>query len=112
MLSATCFDPSGDEWQSDWGTCDLSGNGYCTPNGALCEVGFTTADKCPLNYGGTGDGCQPPVLITTLINIVLAPGVVDEPMFLGQATVQNFLLLCAVCSVPVLLLAKPFFIKQ
>jgi len=112
MLSATCFDPSGDEWQSDWGTCDLSGNGYCTPNGALCEVGFTTADKCPLNYGGTGDGCQPPVLITTLINIVLAPGVVDEPMFLGQATVQNFLLLCAVCSVPVLLLAKPCLIKQ
>ena len=112
MLSATCFDPSGDGWQSEWPSCDLSGNGYCTPNGMPCMDGYTTADKCPLNYGGSGDGCQPPVLITTLINIVLAPGVVDEPMYAGQATVQNLILLCALCSIPVLLLAKPFFMKQ
>jgi len=112
MLSATCFDPSGDEWQSDWKMCDQLGNGYCTPYGVDCFDGYTTADKCPLDYGGTGDGCQPPVLITSLINIVLAPGVVDEPMFPYQATVQNFLLLIAMVSVPVLLLAKPFFLKQ
>jgi hypothetical protein len=43
---------------------------------------------CPLNYGGTGDGCQPPNLITTLINIALAPGTVEEPMYKGQAGLQ------------------------
>jgi len=112
MLSATCFDPTGDEWQSEWGSCDLSGNGFCTPSGTPCQDGYTTADKCPLDFGGSGDGCQPPVLITTLINIVLAPGVVDEPMYHGQATVQNLILLCALVSVPVLLLAKPFYMKQ
>lgn len=113
MLSATCFDPNGDEWQSDWGTCNASdGNGYCTPRGDPCYESSTTADKCPLDYGGSGDGCQPPVLITTLINIVLAPGDVDDPMYPGQARIQNFILLCAIGSVPVLLLAKPFFLKQ
>ena len=113
MLSATCFDPSGDQWQQDWKMCDTSqGNGYCLPNGNYCEDGFTTVDKCPLGYGGTGDGCQPPVLITTLINIALQPGVVDEPMFQGQALVQNVLLFFALCSIPVLLLGKPFFLRQ
>ena len=36
---------------------------------------YTPADICPLNYGGTSGGCQPPNLITVLINIALAPGV-------------------------------------
>jgi V-type H+-transporting ATPase subunit a len=113
MLSATCFDPSGDQWQQDWTMCDTSqGNGYCLPNGNYCEDGFTTVDKCPLGYGGTGDGCQPPVLITTLINIALQPGAVDEPMFQGQALVQNVLLFFALCSIPVLLLGKPLFLRQ
>jgi len=115
MLLATCFDPSGYEWQSDWVLCDQSGNGYngyCTPWGHPCTDGDKTVDKCPFNYGGTGDGCQPPGLITTLINIALAPGTVDEPMYPGQDYVQTILLLCAVGAVPVLLLAKPFFIKQ
>jgi len=112
MRSATCFDPSGDEWQSAWGECDTSGNGFCTPNGDACRDGMSTADKCPHHYGGTGDGCQPPVLITTLINIVLAPGYVDEPMYHGQARIQNVILFLALCSVPVLLLAKPLFIKK
>jgi len=112
MLSATCFDPTGDEWESDWTMCDQSGNGYCTPWGHSCVDGDTTADKCPFNYGGSGDGCQPPNLITTLINIALAPGTVEEPIYAGQAYIQNILLLCAVASVPVLLLAKPFLMRQ
>merc|ERR1712176_470692 len=33
-------------------------------------------------------------------------------MFAGQATIQNLLLLCALGSIPVLLLAKPLFLKQ
>jgi V-type H+-transporting ATPase subunit a len=112
MLSATCFDPTADEWQNDWIKCDGSGNGYCTPWGYNCNGGDSTVDKCPRDYGGSGDGCQPPNLITTLINIALAPGTVEEPMYSGQAYIQNILLLCAVASVPVLLLAKPFFIRQ
>jgi len=112
MLSATCFDPAGDEWQSDWVVCDQSGNGYCTPSGYPCTDYDTTADKCPLDYGGSGDGCQPPNLITSLINIALAPGDVDEPLYNGQAQVQNVLLLLAVASVPVLLFAKPYMISR
>merc|ERR1740130_1943392 len=71
-----------------------------------------TADKCPFDYGGRGDGCQPPNLITSLINIALSPGSVDEPMYKGQAPIQNILLFAAVASVPVLLIAKPYFISQ
>ena len=112
MLSATCFDPEGGYWQDDWTMCDLNGNGYCTPAGVDCFDGATTADLCPLNYGGSGDGCQPPNLITTLINIALAPGVVDEPMYAGQAEIQTFLLILAFASVPILLLAKPYILKK
>jgi V-type H+-transporting ATPase subunit a len=117
MLSATCLDPEGDGWGSvdyvgEWVMCDQSGNGYCTPWGYSCVDGDTTADKCPFDYGGSGDGCQPPNLITTLINIPLQPGSVDEPMFAGQPGIQNILLLCAFASVPVLLLAKPYLLSQ
>jgi V-type H+-transporting ATPase subunit a len=117
MLSATCLDPQGDGWGSadydgKWIMCDMSGNGYCTPWGHSCKDTDTTADKCPLNYGGEGDGCQPPNLITTLINIALQPGNVAEPMYYGQAGIQNVLLLCALASVPVLLLAKPYILSQ
>lgn len=112
MLSATCFDPAGDEWQGDWVVCDQSGNGYCTPWGYSCTDYDNTADKCPLDYGGSGDGCQPPNLITSLINIALAPGDVDEPLYAGQAEIQNVLLLLAFGSVPILLLAKPYMISR
>ncbi|EED92420.1 v-type h-atpase [Thalassiosira pseudonana CCMP1335] len=57
-------------------------------------------------------GCQPPNLITALINIALSPGVVDEPMYYGQAGIQNILLAIAGISVPVLLLAKPYFLSK
>jgi len=112
MLSATCFDPDGDYWQGDWQVCDQSGNGYCTPSGLNCFDGATTADLCELDFGGSGDGCQPPNLITTLINIALAPGDVEDPMYKGQAEIQNFLLILAFASVPVLLLAKPLILKR
>jgi len=110
MSLATCYDPTGSEWQADWTVCPqtANGNGFCTPRGYACTGNDSTADKCPLDYGGSGDGCQPPVLITTLINIALNPGTVDEPLYWGQAVIQNLLLLCAVGSVPVLLLGKPY----
>lgn len=112
MLLATCFDPDSNDWQDGWEVCDQSGNGYCTPWGYSCTDYSTTADKCPLDYGGSGDGCQPPNLITSLINIALAPGDVDEPLYAGQAGIQNFLLCLAFAAVPVLLLAKPYMISQ
>ena len=117
MLSATCLDPAGEGWGSTdykgvWNVCDQSGDGTCTPWGFSCTGEDTTADKCPLNFGGSGDGCQPPNLITTLINIALQPGYVDEPMFYGQAALQNVLLLIAFASVPILLIAKPYFLSQ
>eukprot|EP00567_Pseudictyota_dubia_P009584 CAMPEP_0197448618 /NCGR_PEP_ID=MMETSP1175-20131217/18211_1 /TAXON_ID=1003142 /ORGANISM="Triceratium dubium, Strain CCMP147" /LENGTH=886 /DNA_ID=CAMNT_0042980441 /DNA_START=92 /DNA_END=2752 /DNA_ORIENTATION=+ len=115
MLSATCLQFNGDSWGSpdyegEW--AQECNSGYCTPSGVACQEGDDTASKCPLDYGGSGDGCQPPNLITTLINIALQPGNVDEPMYKGQAEIQNILLLCAFVSVPVLLLAKPYLLKK
>jgi len=117
MLSATCIDPASAYWGSElydgeWVKCDGGGDGTCTPWGYSCSGYDTTDEKCPLDFGGSGDGCQPPNLITTLINIALAPGVVDEPMYNGQASVQNILLLIAFASVPVLLFAKPYFLSR
>lgn len=117
MLSATCIDPASDGWGSsdyegEWIMCDQSGDGTCTPWGYSCTGYDDTAAKCPLDFGGSGDGCQPPNLITSLINIALNPGVVDEPMFAGQGSLQNVLLIIAFASVPILLLAKPYFLSQ
>jgi V-type H+-transporting ATPase subunit a len=119
MLSATCINPNGAGWGSPdykgvWTTCTVldDSNGLCTPWGYTCTGNDNTAAKCPLNYGGSGDGCQPPNLITTLINIALNPGAVDEPMFANQGKIQNVLLLIALCSVPVLLLAKPYLMSK
>jgi len=114
MLSATCIMVGGDGWGSadyegQWVDC---GAEYCTPWGYACQDGDDTAAKCPLNYGGSGDGCQPPNLITTLINIALNPGNVEEPMYSGQAGIQNILLLLAFVSVPILLLAKPYILSK
>lgn len=118
MLSATCLDPYGSGWGSsdydgEWKICDVNqGNGLCTPWGYSCTGYDDTAAKCPLNYGGSGDGCQPPNLITTLINIALNPGNVEEPMYANQGFVQNILLLIALGSVPVLLLVKPLLLSK
>ena len=118
MLSATCLDPYGPTWGSEaykgeWMVCDIStGDGTCTPWGFSCSGNDDTATKCPLDFGGSGDGCQPPNLITTLINIALSPGIVDEPLYEGQAKVQNILLLLALLSVPTLLCVKPFLLSR
>lgn len=79
------------KWSINWeyrmfqATCQVDG---FTIDRIPCDETSTTADMCPLDYGGTGDGCQPPNLITTLINIALAPGSCDEPMYQGQAGTQ------------------------
>merc|ERR1712194_992788 len=116
MMSATCVEYGGDYWggdnyDGDWVDCDDAGYG-CTPWGYACTGYDDTAAKCPLDFGGDGDGCQPPNLITTLINIALQPGAVDEPLYDGQAGIQNILLFVAFVSVPILLLAKPYFLSK
>lgn len=78
------------KWSIDWDYRMFTASCFdgLTPQDETCDDSTTTADMCPLDYGGTGDGCQPPNLITTLINIALAPGSVDEPMYAGQGGVQ------------------------
>lgn len=99
--------------QGVFGGCNLGNSSICySSSGQTCDATTQVVDLCPLDYGGTGDGCQPPNLITTLINIALKPGVVDEPMYEGQAGVQTFLLLVAGICVPWLLLAKPYYLKH
>jgi len=118
------------KWSINWqdrmalGSCAYDANrvfGGCNlgnaPNqcydysGSVCTLNTQLVDMCPLNYGGTGDGCQPPNLITTLINIALQPGYVIEPMYYNQDKVQTFLLLMAFICVPWLLLIKPLYLK-
>lgn len=96
-----------------FGACSLDTTSTCySIEGQPCTANTQLVDLCPLNYGGSGDGCQPPNLITTLINIALTPGVVEEPMFAGQAGLQTFLLLVAFACVPWLLCVKPFYLKK
>jgi V-type H+-transporting ATPase subunit a len=78
----------------------------------LRNTRYTGADLCAagkdgLSLGGESNGCQPPNLITTLINIALAPGTCVQPMFEGQAGLQLAILLVAFLSVPILLFGKP-----
>jgi len=122
MLSATCLEVNGDSWgsasyQENGGVWDPNGNcaneQYCSPGGIACDIDdHTTAELCPLDFGGSGDGCQPPNLITLLINIALQPGTVDEPLYANQPAIQNLLLLVAFVSVPILLCAKPYFLSK
>lgn len=94
------------------GGCNLGTSSSCyTFSGSVCTSTTQLVDMCPLNYGGTGGGCQPPNLITTLINIALKPGAVDEPMFANQGGLQTVILLLAFICVPWLLFVKPFYLK-
>lgn len=56
--------------------------------------------------------CNPPALITTLINIVLSPGAVEKDQLLydGQAAVQAVLLLVAVLCLPAMFFPKPYIL--
>ena len=97
-----------------FGACNLSAsNKSCySVSGMQCTSTTPLADICPLDYGGSGDGCQPPNLITTLINIALKPGQVEDPLYPGQAQVQIVLLVIAFACVPWLLCAKPYLLNK
>lgn len=95
------------------GACQLVNVGdQCQDyNGVVCDATTPLSDMCPLGMGGTSGGCQPPNLITTLMNMALSPGTVDEPLYKGQATVQLFLLLVAFLCIPTLLCLKPWILS-
>jgi V-type H+-transporting ATPase subunit a len=95
------------------GACSLQTSDFCyNAVGTQCNSKSLLVDVCPLGYGGLSNGCQPPNLITTLINIALKPGSVDEPMYAGQAGIQTFLLLVAFICVPWILMVKPFYLRH
>ena len=108
QLGSCNYDQSGNP-----AACNLGTSKSCYSSlGKVCTAASTLVETCSLGYGGTGQGCQPPNLITTLINIALKPGAVDEPMFAGQGALQSVILLVAFACVPWLLLLKPFYLKQ
>jgi len=105
MLEATCIFNDLPGYQK----CNVSDTSQCHMGTRDTECSNQTMANamCPYDFGGSTGGCQPPNLIATLMDMALAPGKVEEPMYKGQSQIQLFLVLLAVLCIPFILCGKP-----